>query len=132
MGECEKIMLTKIDETLYSYCELLYRKERMQRTDYICEHWEEYENDKKNLISEIRQKKEELICECNEFINYPTNKIWIFDFTKSVSIKYDNLFKMEYLKIPFIDKHEYYCLINYLDKQIDILWKSSDGEYLFK
>lgn len=125
-------MLTQIEETLYSYCELLYRLTRMQRTEYKCEHWEEYENDKKNLIIETRQKKEQLIKECNEFINYPINKIWIFDFTKSVTIKYHSLFEMECLKIPFIDKHEYYCLINYLDKQIDILWKASEGEYLFK
>lgn len=104
----------------------------MSRDEYKCENWEEYNENYDDVKWSIISLRVELAKKCSEYVGYPLEKIWIFDFTKKVRVFYSEMWKEDMIKIPFIDKREYYCLVNYFEKQVDVLNKWSDGEFLFK
>ena len=65
---------------------------------------------------------EQLEDKINAHIQYPQTKKWmIFKRTKKAEVGYDNIIQEKYIKIPEIDKKEYYCVIDYLNKNENFL-----------
>lgn len=82
-----------------------------------CQEYEE-SKEKRNEAKKLEEQYwNELVEKINEYIQYPQNKKWvIFKRNKKASFKYDKDIGETYIKIPKIEKREYYCLINLLSK----------------
>ena len=92
-----------------------------------------YEETKKKLEEAHRLEEQywkELAEKINEYIDYPKSRWAIFDMTDKAKIGYSYFLSERYIRVPYIEKKEYYCVINLLKKN-DNFWKSDDKFLLY-
>lgn len=107
------------------------KRRRILSNEYICKNYESYKDDKIRIDSKIEVYKRKVEVECNNYLNYPESKLWVFDFTKKVEFKEDNIWGT-ILKVPFIDNKEYFCLINLFENHKEILYQLYYNEYILR
>lgn len=69
---------------------------------------------------------EQLIKDINEYIQYPKKKVLFFDVTQRAEGGYNEYWDSIYIKVPKIEKQQYYCVINRLNKHEHTLKISQD------
>ena len=62
-----------------------------------------------------KQHWDKLVEDVNEYIGYPTKRRWGIFPPKKAKLGYDSFLQTTTIKIPKIEKQEYYCVINYLN-----------------
>lgn len=98
---------------------------------YKCEHYDNYNIDYYELKINLNNTRNLFIEKCNEFVDYPTKKFFIFKSKKQIKFKEESFIGLT-LNIPFIDKKEYFCLINLFEHMSKYMWNWHDGVWLFK
>ena len=131
MNDENRKKLKNIKRQICNYSDLLYERGVINRSRYKCENWEEFNNN--NIEEKLMNQAVQVVNCMNEFINYPKTKFLFINTTKKVKIykRKDFVSGMIMIDIPFIDKREYFCLINLLD-DLDVLAEWSKGTYWFK
>ena len=101
-------------------------KSECNSTEYICKHFDTYKEDIENIKAEEELTMFFLEKLFNEYISYPEHRFGCFDFTKRAKVYYDDVFSSKAIKIsiPFIEKREYYCVINLLNNEDLLKWGS--------
>ena len=88
----------------------------------------DYEETKKKLEEAHRLEEQywkELAEKINEYIDYPNSRWIIFNTTNKANIGYHHFFNERCIKVPYIEKQEYYCVINLLKKN-DNFWQANN------
>lgn len=127
--------IEKIKNLIIEINELKHQEYRMRKSNkYKCENYDTYEEDYDEVYNNLINTRKLFIDECNSFVDYPKETFLFFDFTKKIKFK-DERFIGLLLKVPFIDKKEYFCLINLFENMVDYMFKWSsvdDEEWMFK
>lgn len=131
MNDENRKKLKNIKRQICNYSDLLHKRWVINRSQYKCENWDEFNNN--NIEEKLMNQAVQVVNCMNEFINYPKTKFLFINTTKKVKIykRKDFVSGMIMIDIPFIDKREYFCLINLLD-DLDVLAEWSKGTYWFK
>lgn len=116
-------MSYEIMKLIFKINRLSEEMKKIKTVEYKCNHYDTYKDDYENAKEQWSSAKGELVEYCNDYIHYPKKRL----FQKKVKVKEETLWG-SVLEIPYIDKKEYYCLINQLDK-INLI-KIGDENYV--
>ena len=111
--QCLLMLMVKLDKKRY------YIK---HNHEYICKHYNSYEKEYIKICTHLEDTKELFIKKCNYYIDYPKQKFLFIDKTKKIQFRYEEWIG-SVLIIPFVDKREYYCLINLFEHMEDYISK---------
>ena len=99
--------------------------------EYKCNHYDTCNDEYDETYSDLIDTRNLFIKKCNEFIDYPTEKFFIFKSKKQIKFKDESFIGLT-LNVPFIDKKEYFCLINLFEHMPKHMWNWNGGVWLFK
>ena len=122
--------LIEINDLVLSIVKIKKQLNEINLDEYKCEYWDKYEEECNKLLKEFNDIKKLLVERCNDYIQYPKKTILFFEITKGVSIVKDEVFS-EKLIVPFIDKREYYCVINLFKNHENLLELFEPNAYIF-
>lgn len=101
----------------------------------LCKNYDKAHEIEQLCKQRIKQLLNLLIEQINQYINYPIEKKWFYTKQKQAQWRYtreEAVFNGYVVKIPYIDKQEYYCIKCLLTKyQIDNI-NLNNVEYLFE
>lgn len=124
--------LQEIKNLIISIYNLENKEYHMRHNNkYKCEHYDTYDDDYDKIYSDLVDTRSLFIEKCNEFVDYPTKKFFIFKSKKQIKFKDESFIGLT-LNVPFIDKKEYFCLINLFEHMSKYMWKWHNGVWLFK
>ena len=114
--------LKEIDIIINKIIEMKDIQQRYQSYSMKCANLE-LANDEYGRAKEKEDRYYDLLIKTiNEYIDYPKKKTLFIVRQKQSSVHIDNTFSSSFkiVKIPYIDKQEYYCVINCFNKNINV------------
>lgn len=91
-------------------------EQQTYKTSWLCRNYEEADETRQSAIKVHEEAIESIVELINEMLDYPVEK-WLFFYhqNKATYSKYNSAWNGEFLgykiTIPYIDKKEYYCII---------------------
>lgn len=111
--------LKEIEEKIILTATYIRTEYICQRTEHLCFEYEYAKEQQKESNQTHKQLIKELIDCINDYINYPTTKILFIKRQNKATYRINKGWHGEFegynIKIPFVDKQEYYCVKNLLD-----------------
>lgn len=121
MCECDE--LEEIKNLVIEIKNLSSKEYKLRHSNkYKCENYDTFNIDYYETKLELNSKRMILLDKCNDFVNYPTKKFLCFNLTKKIKFKNKEFIGL-LMEIPFIDKQEYFCLINLFENMNNYLVK---------
>ena len=124
------ISIEDINKCITHIINLRIEYEEYRSLEYKCNNFFEATYKETDTLESIERFYELLVDWINVYINYPTKKFLFKDVTKKAYLRKDDCFKFKLVGIPFIDKQEYYCVVNLFKNNRNILEVYTD-EYCF-